>query len=80
MTQNLLLEQGLPESIDGIPIYPDFRNMIRFEQILQDAGLSNAEKVRLGLIQLYASIPDDVEHALDGLMWMCATPAAVAAE
>ena len=36
---NILLERGLPEEIDGVPIYADFRNMIRFEQILLDLSL-----------------------------------------
>lgn len=40
----LLLEDGLPETIDGVPIYADYRNMIRFEQILDDDALSPAVK------------------------------------
>lgn len=28
----LLLEDGLPETIDGVPIYADYRNMVRFER------------------------------------------------
>ena len=47
----LLLENGLPDTIDGVPIYPDFRNMIRFEQILDDSSLSDMEKTLLGVRQ-----------------------------
>lgn len=36
-----LLENGLPDTIDGVPIYADFRNMIRFEQILDDGELDD---------------------------------------
>lgn len=66
---NLLLETGLPQEIGGIPISPDFRNMIRFELILQDERLSESEKLYHGLRQLWPAIPQDVEWACGQLLW-----------
>ncbi|MEG0304362.1 MAG: bacteriophage Gp15 family protein [Oscillospiraceae bacterium] len=70
---NILLETGLPEEIDGLPIYADFRNMIRFELILQDEELSPQEKTIFGLSQLFETIPSDIEYAIEKLLWfyMC---------
>lgn len=66
---NLLLENGLPEEIDGRPISPDFRNMIRFDLILQDERMSEGEKLYLGLCQLWPDIPQDTEWAVEKLLW-----------
>lgn len=66
---NLLLENGLPEEIDGYPISPDFRNMIRFDLILQDEKMSEGEKLYLGLCQLWLDIPRDAEWAVQKLLW-----------
>lgn len=67
---NLLLENGLPEEIDGVPIYADFRNMVRFEQILFDDGLTETEKATLGLAQLFAHLPPGgAQQATEKLLW-----------
>ncbi|MFV0412764.1 MAG: bacteriophage Gp15 family protein [Oscillospiraceae bacterium] len=73
---NILLETGLPEKINGAPIYADFRNMIRFEAILEDAEFSPTEKIMVGLNQLYAESPKDIEAAIEGLLWFyfCGRP------
>ena len=66
----LLLEGGLPESIDGVPIYADYRNMIRFEQILDDDALSDTVKTALGVRQLFDELPPGgLERAVDRLQW-----------
>ena len=66
----LLLEGGLPESIDGVPIYADYRNMIRFEQILDDDTLSDTVKTALGVRQLFDELPPGgLERAVDRLQW-----------
>lgn len=66
----LLLEGGLPETIDGVPIYADYRNMIRFEQILDDDTLSDAAKTVLGVSQLFDELPPGgIERAVDRLQW-----------
>lgn len=67
---NILLETGLPQEIDGTPIYADYRNMIRFEQILADETLSDMEKAQAGLAQLYDALPPGgVQHAINRLIW-----------
>lgn len=66
---NILLETGLPEEINGLPIYADFRNMIRFEQILQDAELSTQEKTICGISQLFETPPQDMAYAIEKLLW-----------
>lgn len=66
---NILLETGLPEEIDGTLISPDYRNMIRFELLLQDKSLSESERLYLGLRQLWTEIPKDVDYALQKLLW-----------
>ncbi len=66
----LLLENGLPEEIDGVPIYADYRNMIRFEQLLDDDALADAEKTILGVRQLFDELPPGgVQRAVDRLQW-----------
>lgn len=66
----LLLEGGLPETIDGVPIYADYRNMIRFEQILDDDSLDDTEKTALGVRQLFDELPPGgIERAVDRLQW-----------
>lgn len=66
----LLLENGLPDSIDGVTIYPDYRNMIRFEQILDDDALNDVEKTILGVNQLFEELPPGgMARAVDRLQW-----------
>lgn len=66
----LLLENGLPDSIDGVTIYPDYRNMIRFEQILDDSALNDVEKTVLGVKQLFEELPPGgMAQAVDRLQW-----------
>ncbi|MCL1789863.1 MAG: bacteriophage Gp15 family protein [Peptococcaceae bacterium] len=64
---NILL--GLPEDYEGIPISPDFRNMIHVDKILSDQTLSEPERVYSALNQLYPEIPDNIEKAIEGLLW-----------
>lgn len=66
----LLLESGLPDAIDGVPIYADYRNMIRFEQILDDDNLNDVQKTLLGVSQLFEELPaGGIERAVDRLQW-----------
>lgn len=66
----LLLEGGLPETIDDVPIYADYRNMVRFEQILDDDGLTDIQKTMLGVSQLFDELPPGgLERAVDRLQW-----------
>ena len=66
---NLLLENGLPEKIDGRPIFPDFRNMIRFEQLLQDDTIPQHMRLIWGLRQLFENVPEDLDYAVQKLLW-----------
>lgn len=66
---NILLLNGLPEEYEGIPISPDYRNMIQVDMILRDPDLSDADKVAAALDQLYPEIPGDITKAINGLGW-----------
>lgn len=66
----LLLEGGLPDAIDGVAIYPDYRNMIRLEQILADDRLTDYEKTALGVHQLFEELPTGgILRAVERLEW-----------
>lgn len=69
---NILLMNGLPDEYEGVPISPDFRNMIQLELILQDETLDVAERCVIGLTQLYPDIPNDTNLAIKGLQWFIA--------
>lgn len=66
---NILLMDGLPEDYEGIPISADFRNMIQVDLILREAGVPDAAKTMAALNQLYPEIPEDLETAIQGLIW-----------
>jgi len=60
---------GLPYEIDGVPISPDFRNMLRVEAIAGDPGFNDTQKLALMLSQLYPETPEDYGKAFEGLLW-----------
>lgn len=68
-----LLESKLPTSvlINGreYPIRSNFRTMIKFEQLMQDPEGTNEEKTWLALRLFYPQIPNDIEKAVDKLLW-----------
>lgn len=66
---NILLMDGLPEDYNGIPISPDYRNMIQVDLILREENVPDEEKIMAGLHQLYPEIPADLKTAVDGLVW-----------
>jgi len=66
---NTLIDGGLPYDIDGVPISPDFRNMLRMEAISDDPNLQDAQKLALMLDQLYPEPPTDYGRAFEGLVW-----------
>ncbi len=72
MAENILLDAGLPLVCDGLTLYGDFRNMIRFETALHDENLTNEQKVYIGLTQLFDSVPkseEEITHRTNILMW-----------
>lgn len=80
---NLLLETGLPETLEGVPIYADFRNMIRFALIMEDETLNSMEKAYRGVQQLFSELPEgDLRRALELLIWFynCGRPLAEEAQ
>lgn len=66
---NILLMDGLPEEYEGIPISPDFRNMIQADLCLHDEELTPYERTMAALNQLYPQIPSDPEVAVAGFNW-----------
>ena len=66
---NTLITGGLPQEIDGVPITPDFRNMLRVQAILDDQGLDQTQKFAQMLDRLYPEWPDDPVKAFEGLAW-----------
>ncbi len=68
-----ILESKLPISvlINGreYSIRSNFRTMIRFEQLMQDAEVSDQNKSLLALNMFYPEIPDDVEKAVEKMLW-----------
>ncbi len=70
--ENILLENNLPLFCDGQSLYGDFRNMIRFENSLYDEELDGAQKVFIGLMQLFNEVHNDEQRILqntDILIW-----------
>ena len=68
-----ILESRLPTSvlIDGVeyPIQSNFRTMIKFEQLMQDPEVNDQDKVQLALRLFYPVVPDDMEQAVERLLW-----------
>lgn len=69
---NLLLEKA-PESVviagKQVPICADFRQSIRFEALIQDASVSDEEKLIRGLQLYYQTIPQPIEEAVEKMLW-----------
>lgn len=65
---NLLIDP-MPVEIDGVPIHYDFRNMIRFEQLVKESALWDALKYERALQLLYSEMPHDRKMAMENLVW-----------
>lgn len=65
---NIIIDK-MPVEIDGIPIYYDFRNMIRFEQLMKEADVWDIQKAIKALGLLYSELPDDIEQGIKSLGW-----------
>ena len=72
---NMLIDY-LPETveIEGVEyeIESNFRTFILFEMLMQDSELSDSEKAMQGLKLAYPVIPDNLEAAVDELLWFYA--------
>lgn len=65
------LFSGLPyKDRLGNDIYPDFRNMMRLEMVLESEDMDEVEKTLASLTLLYGpNIPEDIEAAYGELLW-----------
>lgn len=68
-----ILSSSLPTSvmINGVeyPIRSNFRTMIKFEELMQDPDVTDQDKVWLALRLFYPEIPDDMDQAVEQLLW-----------
>ncbi len=77
---NMLLQ--LPQDIDGVPISPDWRNMLQFDIALANDTLSHSQKMMVGLRLLFPGLcgesdaggrpiaaPKNVQLATQQLVW-----------
>lgn len=55
--------------IDGVPISPDFRNVLNIYEIFQDDSMQQTEQFLLALSQLYPRLPKDLNKAYEGMLW-----------
>lgn len=69
---NILIDL-LPETveIDGreYEINSDFRTSILFEMLMQDNDMGDREKIMSSLQLYYPLVPNNVEKAIEGIMW-----------
>ena len=67
----LLLDGALPTTLGGVPILTNYRNMIRFELLLDDESVPDDLKVPLGLRLLFGdTIPSSgPQEAMHDLIW-----------
>ena len=68
-----IISSSLPTSvmINGVeyPIRSNFRTMIKFEELMQDPDVTDQDKVWLALRLFYPEIPDDMDQAVEQLLW-----------
>ncbi len=77
MQTNLLLENAFPEEVNGVKIYADFRNMVRFSCALNDENLKPHEQIAIGIMQLFSNVPQSVpllKKRSEELMWFFLGP------
>ena len=69
---NLLLDKA-PHEVriagDLVPIRADFRQSIRFEQLMQDEAASDEEKLLRGLILYYGDVIEPLDEAVERMLW-----------
>lgn len=69
---NLLLDKA-PHEVriagDLVPIRADFRQSIRFEQLMQDEAASDEEKLLRGLILYYGNVIEPLDEAVERMLW-----------
>lgn len=68
---NILID-NLPTEINRKQINSDFRAMVLFELMMQDEKMPNNLKVPTAISYLYTEPVDDIQEAVDGLLWFYA--------
>ncbi len=72
MNHNMLIDY-LPETVEiegtVYPIETNFRTFVLFEMMMQEPELSDTEKAMRGLELVYPKVPDNLNAAVDGLLW-----------
>lgn len=69
MEYNLLLDKLPQITPSGLKIRTDFRECIKFEILMQDNNISEKEKINLALNLFYYDYIDNVEEALNDILW-----------
>ena len=68
-----LLVDVLPTSVmihdTEYPVNPDFRTFILFELLMDDDSFEEHEKIILALDLFYEVIPEDIDKAMEELLW-----------
>lgn len=66
---NLILDKTNDITPNGFLIRDDFRESIRFELLMQDNKLDDKTKVALALKLYYPEIPNNIEKAIEDMLW-----------
>lgn len=66
---NLLLDE-LPHEYEGLKIETNFRSFILFEILMQDRKINKKNKMALAINLFYKETPQDIEKAVNGILWM----------
>jgi len=65
---NILVDK-LPTDYEGLKINTNFRSFILFELLMQDNTIEKNDKMALAINLFYEKIPNDINKALEGILW-----------
>ncbi len=65
---NIILDK-LPTDYEGLKIETNFRSFILFELLMQDTKVNKEDKVALAVNLFYKEVPQDIEKAVNGILW-----------
>lgn len=65
---NIILDK-LPTDYEGLKIETNFRSFILFELLMQDRKVNDEDKVALAIKLFYKETPNDIEKAINGILW-----------
>ena len=67
-----LLTENIEEKVKSKVKYPlktDYRTAIKFEWLMQDGNIPDKEKIVGALLLFYGEIPEDIEKAVEDILW-----------